>query len=159
MDHLANRDYPSIEDQYNKGKGIYVPKKPTSKDNDTRVNVKATKLIPSSNNRPISYSHTGSGYFFINFGNIINGNENVNGQGNDYGNGNGNGNANGNKDASRSISSLETGSSNSEKQKEHLVQLDSPDVDDVDEDSAPKGDMAQGNFQEKFQNQNFDDDL
>lgn len=68
------------------------------------INVKATKLIPSRDFKPITYSHEGSGYFFINFGNIIHGNENVNGPGNDLGNGNGNGNGNGAGNAGGKVS-------------------------------------------------------
>lgn len=63
--------------------------------NQTSVDVKATKIIPYTDVRPINYSHTGSGFFFINFGNIIHGDHNVNGPGNDKDNGNNDGNNNG----------------------------------------------------------------
>ncbi|KAI1287056.1 Low-density lipoprotein receptor-related protein 2 [Halotydeus destructor] len=64
--------------------------------NEPSVNVNETKVLPSVETKNISYRHYGSGVFFINFGNIFNGDDNVNGHGNDYGNGNGNGNDNGN---------------------------------------------------------------
>lgn len=63
---------------------------------DKGVNVNETKVLPSMDVKPIIYEHTGSGVFFINFGTIFAGNDNVNGHGNDYGNGNGNGVGNGN---------------------------------------------------------------
>lgn len=97
---LGGFDWNAMEDQYNKGKNSHGNY--SAKQNETGVNVKATKLIPSTDFKPIAYSHTGSGYFFINFGNIVTGENNVNGPGNDLGNGNGNGNHNGPQASSES---------------------------------------------------------
>jgi hypothetical protein len=70
-----------------------VPSKvPDGKGN--KVNV--SKIIPNTMLNGYSYTHYGSGVFFINFGTIVNGNSNVMGNGNDVGNGNANGNNDGN---------------------------------------------------------------
>ena len=87
-------NFQSMEDQYNEGKKTHGNR--SAAGNETGVNVHAAKLMPRYDYKPIAYSHTGSGFFFINFGTIIDGNENVHGAGNDLGNGNGNGNDNGN---------------------------------------------------------------
>lgn len=59
-----------------------------------KVNV--SKIIPKTMLNGYSYTHYGSGVFFINFGTIVNGNSNIMGSGNDVGNGNANGNNDGN---------------------------------------------------------------
>ena len=89
---MSGLDWTEMESQFNKGKDNHGNR---SAQNETGIQVQANKLIPSKDFKPIAYSHTGSGYFFINFGNIVHGNDNVNGAGNDKGNGNGNGNGNG----------------------------------------------------------------
>lgn len=52
--------------------------------------VNVSKIIPNMMTNRYNYTHYGSGVFFINFGTIVNGNNNINGDGNDVGNGNGN---------------------------------------------------------------------
>ena len=59
-------------------------------------NVNVSKIIPKTMLNGYSYTHYGSGVFFINFGTIVNGHSNIMGSGNDVGNGNANGNNNGN---------------------------------------------------------------
>lgn len=87
-------DFKYLVKQFDKQQKAYGNQ--THGGKESGVNVNAPKLIPSYDYKPIAYSHTGSGVFFINFGTIIDGNENVHGAGNELGNGNGNGNDNGN---------------------------------------------------------------
>jgi hypothetical protein len=86
-------DWNAMEDQYNKGKKSHSNH--SAEQNETATTVKATKIIPSADIKPIAYSHTGSGFFFINFGNIVSGTDNTLGRGHDVGNGRDNGNNNG----------------------------------------------------------------
>lgn len=52
-------------------------------------NVNVSKILPNMMTNKYNYTHYGSGVFFINFGTIVNGRNNVVGSANDIGNGNG----------------------------------------------------------------------